>query len=149
MRTFLTIFATLLLSLTSAQAADVVTDTQPQGGQVEPTLPEGEIRIRSGIIILGKICQYMAEVNSNETAEAAVPRLMALLEEMQAWSQSFASLPPLSETELIAYEERYLPTITKINSIIEAQAARIAAAEYYGSRNLPAVLVRFAQLGQP
>ena len=74
---------------------------------------------------------------------------MTLLEEMQAWSHSFNNLPPLSEVELLAYEERYLPTIRKINSILEAQAARIAAAEYYGSRNLPAVLVRFAQLGQP
>ena len=78
-----------------------------------------------------------------------MPRLMALLEEMQAWSQSFASLPPLSEPERVAYEERYLPTISRINSILESQAARIAAAEYYGSRNLPAVLVRFVQLGNP
>lgn len=138
-----------ILSLTACAAADIVADPQASKEVHAPVLPEGELRIRSGIVILGKICQYMAEVNNHDTAEAAVPRLMALLEEMQTWSQSFASLPPLSETEICVYEERYLPTITKINTIIEAQASRIAAAEYYGSRNLPAVLVRFAQLGQP
>ena len=148
MNAFLKI-AAALLCLTTAGAADIVTPApQPQKNQA-PVLPEGEIRIRNGIIILGKICQYMSEVNCHDTAEAAVPRLMALLEEMQAWSQSFASLPPLSEPERVAYEERYLPTISRINSMLESQAARIAAAEYYGSRNLPAVLVRFVQLGNP
>ena len=138
-----------ILSLTACAAADIVADPQASKEVQAPVLPEGELRIRSGIVILGKICQYMSEVNCHDTAEAAVPRLMALLEEMQAWSQSFASLPPLSEPERVAYEERYLPTISRINSILESQAARIAAAEYYGSRNLPAVLVRFVQLGNP
>ena len=138
-----------VLAFLSAPANAEVVDSATRSEAPQPVLPEGEQRIRSGIIILGKICQYMAEVKDHDTAEAAVPRLMALLEEMQVWSQSFNNLPPLSEVELLAYEERYLPTIHKINSILESQAARIAAAEYYGSRNLPAVLVRFAQLGQP
>ena len=138
-----------VLAFLSAPASAEVVDSTTRSEAPQPVLPEGEQRIRSGIIILGKICQYMAEVKDHDTAEAAVPRLMALLEEMQVWSQSFNNLPPLSEVELLAYEERYLPTIHKINSILESQAARIAAAEYYGSRNLPAVLVRFAQLGQP
>lgn len=138
----------LLLSLCSAQA-NVVIEQPSQKEAPAPVLPEGELRIRAGIVILGKICQIMAEVNNRETAEAAVPRLMRLLEEMQTWHQSFSNLPPLSEPELLTYEERYLPTIRKINKILEAQAARVAAAEYYNSSNLPAVLVRFAQLGQP
>ena len=138
-----------VLAFLSAPANAEVVDSATRSEAPQPVLPEGEQRIRSGIIILGKICQYMAEVKDHDTAEAAVPRLMALLEEMQVWAQSFNNLPPLSEVELLAYEERYLPTIHKINSILESQAARIAAAEYYGSRNLPAVLVRFAQLGQP
>lgn len=138
-----------VLAFLSAPASAEVVDSTTRSEAPQPVLPEGEQRIRSGIIILGKICQYMAEVKDHDTAEAAVPRLMALLEEMQVWAQSFNNLPPLSEVELLAYEERYLPTIHKINSILESQAARIAAAEYYGSRNLPAVLVRFAQLGQP
>ena len=138
-----------VLAFLSAPASAEVVDSTTRSEAPQPVLPEGEQRIRSGIIILGKICQYLAEVKDHDTAEAAVPRLMALLEEMQVWAQSFNNLPPLSEVELLAYEERYLPTIHKINSILESQAARIAAAEYYGSRNLPAVLVRFAQLGQP
>ncbi len=147
MKTALFILPVIAFLAPTANAEVVDSTTRNEAPQT--ALPEGELRIRSGIIILGKICQYLAEVKDLDTAEAAVPRLMTLLEEMQAWSHSFNNLPPLSEVELLAYEERYLPTIRKINSILEAQAARIAAAEYYGSRNLPAVLVRFAQLGQP
>jgi hypothetical protein len=147
MKTPLIIIA-VLLCLPSARA-EVIVETPTQKEAPKPVLPEGELRVRSGIVILGKICQIMAEINNNETAEASVPKLMQLLEEMQTWSQSFSNLPPLSEPEVRAYEERYLPAIRKINNILEAQAARIAAAEYYGSRNLPAVLVRFVQLGQP
>ncbi|MBO5684782.1 MAG: hypothetical protein J6R92_07525 [Akkermansia sp.] len=138
----------ILLCLVPVKA-DVIVGNASSKEAANPVLPEGERRIRGGIVILGKMCQIMAEINSHETAEASVPKLMRLLEEMQAWTQSFSNLPPLSEPEALAYEERYLPAIRKINSIIEAHAARVAAAEYYGSRNLPAVLVRFAQLGQP
>ena len=89
----------------------------------------------------------MATVQNHETAEAAVPQIMRLRDELQQWTRSFNNLPPLTEIEVQAYEERYLPTIRKINRIIETQADRIAAAEYYGSKNLAAALVHVAQVG--
>lgn len=140
----------LAVAATSAPAfANVVAEQQATTAPEQaPALPEGEQRLRQGIIMLGNICQCMAEVKDHDSAEAAVPKLMALNEELRRWSQSFANLPPLSELDVIAYEERYLNTIRKINHIIEAQAGRLAAAEYYGSRNLPAVLVRLAQIAQ-
>lgn len=138
-----------LLGAAGLAGANVVAEPQAPAPAQEPALPEGEQRLRSGIIMLGQICQCMAEIKDHDTAEAAVPRLMTLCEDMRRWSQSFSNLPPLSEPDVIAYEERYLGTIRKINNIIEAQAGRLAAAEYYGSRNLPAVLVRLALIGQP
>ena len=67
---------------------------------------------------------------------------------MQQWSQAFNNLPPLSEPEVLLYEDRYLPTIRKINKYIRTQADRLAAAEYYGSINLPAALVKLAQISR-
>lgn len=138
-----------LLGAFSTSLGNIVTEQQPAADTQDSSLPEGEQRLRSGIIMLGQICQSMAEIKDLDSAEAAVPKLMLLNEELRRWSQSFSNLPPLSEPDVMAYEERYLGTIRKINHIIEAQAGRLAAAEYYGSRNLPAVLVRLAQIAQP
>ena len=113
------------------------------------TLPEAQQRLVAGLLLLQKLYVVMAEVTNNDTAEAAVPKILKLNEEIRQWAHSFTNLPPLSEPEVVAYEERFLPTIRKINSALEAQASRIAAAEYYGSRNLPAALVRIAQIGHP
>lgn len=141
----ITLCGLIFCTITQATVVTGKTDTAAEAA----ALPEGEIRLRNGIIILGKICQTMAEVNNQSSAEAAVPKLLALNEELRQWTQSFTNLPPLSESEVLAYEDRYLPTIRKINHIIDAQAGRLAAAEYYGSLNLPAALVRIAQIGHP
>ncbi len=140
--------ALLLLAYLPHASAEINADTTPPQQTNTPTVSDGEQRIRTGIVILGQICQRMAEVKDHDTAEAAAPKLMKLCEEMKLWSQSFSHLPPLTETDVLVYEERYLGTIRKLNHIIEAQADRLAAAEYYGSRNLPAVLVQLAQIGQ-
>lgn len=145
MKKFLSLL--LISGCAIATANQVVTDSQAPAGEAQPALPEGEMRLRNGIVILGRLCQCMAEVQNNETAEAAVPRIMRLRDELQQWTSSFNNLPPLSEPEAQAYQDRYLPTIRKINRIIETQAERIAAAEYYGSKNLAAALVHMAQVG--
>ncbi len=118
-----------------------------QADAAAPQLPEGEKRLRQGIVILGKICQHMADINNESTAEAAVAPLMRLCEELRQWTHCFKNLPPLSEPEVILYEDRYLPIIRKINKLMQDQADRLAAAEYYGSRNLAAALVHIAQVG--
>lgn len=138
----------LLAPLCLAQSP-VVTEEDKTLQNALAQLPEGQQRIVNGIILLQQLYQCMAEVTDNDTAEAAVPRLLKLNEELLRWTQSFANLPPLSEPEVAAYEERFLPAIRKINQAIEAQADRIAAAEYYGSQNLPAALVRIARIGHP
>ena len=141
------IFLLPFLSASLAYAElSVVASPQPAAAPA-PALPEGEQRLRNGIVLLGTLCQYMATVQNHETAEAAVPQIMRLRDELQQWTRSFNNLPPLTEIEVQAYEERYLPTIRKINRIIETQADRIAAAEYYGSKNLAAALVHVAQVG--
>ncbi len=144
-----TLLPALLLAPLCFAQTQVVTGEDKSVQQAISQLPEGQQRIISGILLLQQLYQSMAEVVDNDTAEAAVPKLMKLNEELRLWSQSFANLPPLSEPEVAAYEERFLPAIRRINQAIEAQAGRIAAAEYYGSRNLPAALVRIAQIAQP
>ncbi len=137
------------ISGTCLAQTGVVADTaETSQNDAAQNLPEGERRLRRGIILLGSLCQYMAGVRDHDSAEAAVPQIMRLCEELHQWSQSFSNLPPLSEVEVQMYEDRYLPAIRKINQVMEAQADRLGAAEYYGSRNLPAALVRVAQIGQ-
>lgn len=144
-----TVLSVLVLASVCVTQAQVVAEKDKTVQNAIAQLPEGQQRLISGIILLQKLHQCMAEITNNDTAEAAVPRLMQLNEELRLWSQSFTNLPPLSEPEVAAYEERFLPAIRKINQALEAQGARIAAAEYYGSHNLPAVLVRIAQIGHP
>ena len=144
-----TILPALMLAPLCPAQTQVVTTENESVQQAIAQLPEAQQRIITGMLLLQQLYQSMAEVTDNDTAEAAVPKLMKLNEELRLWSQSFANLPPLSEPEVAAYEERFLPAIRRINQAIEAQAGRIAAAEYYGSRNLPAALVRVAQIAQP
>lgn len=143
------ILASVMIPMAAAQTQVVAEEEQAGVKAAIAKLPEGQQRIINGIILLQQLYQSMAEVTDGASAEAAVPKIMRLNEELRLWSQSFSNLPPLSEPELAAYEEQFLPTIRKINFAIEAQAGRIAAAEYYGSRNLPAALVRLAQTGNP
>lgn len=147
MKALFSLIAIMLTPICIAQP-QVVTEETSSVQDAIAQLPEGQQRLINGIIMLQKLYQCMAEVTDNDSAEAAVPKLMKLNEELRYWSQSFSNLPPLSEPEVVTYEERFLPAIRKINQAIEAQAGRIAAAEYYGSRNLPAALVRIAQIGQ-
>ncbi len=140
---------TLPVLIIAAKANDsIVAVPQTQQEEADQLLPEGEKRIRRGIILLGTLCQRMGEIKNRDSAEAAVPHMMRICEELKIWSQSFTNLPPVSSLEIQVYEERYLPAIRKINQLMEAQADRLAAAEYYGSRNLPAALVRIAQINQ-
>lgn len=135
-----------ILCAIPAWATPIAADTASPASDI-PALPEGEKRLRQGIIIIGKLTQSMAEINNKETADAAVPQIMRMCEELRQWTQAFNNLPPLSETETIVYEDRYLPIIRKINKIMQDQADRLAAAEYYGSQNLPAALIHVAQVG--
>ena len=142
---FFSLIFSVLAPLTSA---NVVTEAQTQESAPAPLLPEGEQRIRTGIIMMADLYKCMASVRDKDSAEAAVPQIMRLCESFSKWPQAFTNMPPLSEPEIQAYEDRYMPTINRINKMIEEQADRLSAAEYYGSLNLPAALVRLLQIHQ-
>lgn len=120
------------------------TDEPSAGAAAAQALPLPEQRVREGLILLATLHDTLAGIQDQATADAAVAPLMRLQQQLQDWAQSFTTLPPLSEQEQQAYEERYLPIIKKLNARIRTQGDRLAAAEYYGSRDLPAALMHIA-----
>lgn len=141
--------------LLAAMASSSAQDLQPEQSMVQTPvkqqktasgtqteLSSGEARIRAGIVLLGALHDTMARVKDKDSAEAAVPVIMRLSRELPAWGQGFAALPPLDEETQSTLEKRYLPIINQLNERIQIQADRIAAAEFYGSENLPAALIK-------
>lgn len=117
-------------------------EANPAPATLPSNLPMEEARIRAGVVMLGMLHDTMAKIRDHDSAEAAVPSLMRLSHELQAWGHGFNNLPPLDEATQSDYEKKYLPVIQKINDRIKAQGERLAAAEFYGSQNLPAALVK-------
>lgn len=120
----------------------------PRDTPQERALPRSEQLIRAGIIMLDQVQKTLSGINNAETAEAAVAPLMRTEAALQEWARTFNTLPPLAEEEQNAYEEVYLPIINKLNNRIRVQGERLASAEYYGSRNLPAALIRLALINR-
>ncbi len=110
--------------------------------QRPPQLSEAEQRIRMGIVMLGRLHDMLAKIKDETSAESAVAPIMRASSEFQSWAQGFSSLPPLDADTQHRYEKRYLPIIDELNTRIRIQGERIASAEFYGSKNLPAALVR-------
>ena len=134
----------------SAAAQDLVTTPgvipAPESSHTaKPELSHGETRIRAGIVLLGLLLDAMSKVQDHDTAEAAVPTVMKISRELPTWGQGFTSLAPLDEATQSEYEKKYLPIINKLNERIQIQADRIAAAEFYGSENLPAAFIKLVQ----
>lgn len=125
----------------AAPVADAPAAAAPAAPQA---LPLPEQRVREGLVLLNALHDTMAGINNEESAAAAVAPLMRLQRALQEWTQSFTTLPPLAEREQQAYEEQYLPLFKKLNGRIRTQADRLAAAEYYGSRDLLAALMHIA-----
>ena len=135
--------AALPLLLCAAQAANTPAPT-PQQAETQQ-LSSAERHIRAGLLVLAKIHDELAKVQDRDTAEAAVAPLMRLEEELTLWAKANGSMPPLSDLERMELEDRYMPVIKRLNNRIRSQGERIAAAEFYGSRNLPAALVHIVQ----
>lgn len=131
--------------LPQEQPAAPVAEAPAEPASAAPqSLPLPEQRVREGLVLLNALHDTMAGINNEETATAAVAPLMRLQRTLQEWTQSFTTLPPLTEQEQQAYEEQYLPLFRKLNSRLRTQADRLAAAEYYGSRDLVAALMHIA-----
>ena len=127
---------------------DHTNEAAPSPDVSQAELSPGELRLQAGIVMLGNLYNLLSGIRDNESAEKAVAPLMRLSNELNLWAQGFTSLPPMNETEQLVCEDRYLPIIRKINMSIKVQGERLASAEYYGSQNLPTVLVRLAILNQ-
>lgn len=136
----------------TAQKAEIIEEkdetSTPTPSTQNDTISPGEQRLQAGIVLLGNLYNILAGIQDNDSAEKAVAPLMRMSSELNLWAQGFTTLPPMNETEQVICEDRYLPIIRKINMSIKVQGERLASAEYYGSQNLPAALVRLAILNQ-
>lgn len=137
---------------TAEQRTEVIEDKSDEvssaSDATQAELSPGEQRLQAGIVMLGNLYNLLSGIRDNESAEKAVAPLMRLSNELNLWAQGFTALPPMTENEQIICEDRYLPIIRKINMSIKIQGERLASAEYYGSQNLPAALIRLAILNQ-
>lgn len=129
--------ATLPLAAQHVSAASSLS----AGEALAPSLPAEEVHIRTGIIILGNLYKAMAQVQDEQSAQAAVPTIVRITRELHAWAQGVSSLPPLSDEMRQMYETRYLPIIRQLNDHLSAQGERLAASEYFGSQDLSTALV--------
>lgn len=136
----------LPLALAAANAAEPAPAPAQPAQQVEArAISPAESHIRAGIVITAKVLDVLSKIQDRDTAEAAVAPLMRLGEELTLWAKATATLPQLSDLERMELEDRYMPVVKRVNDRIKSQGERIAAAEFYGSRNLPAALVHIVQ----
>ena len=136
----------LPLALAAATAAESApAPAQPAQQEEARAISPAENHIRAGIVITAKVLDVLSKIQDRDTAEAAVAPLMRLGEELTLWAKAAATLPQLSDLERMEMEDRYMPVIKRVNDRIKSQGERIAAAEFYGSRNLPAALVHIVQ----
>ena len=136
----------LPLALAAATAAEPApAPAQPAQQEEARAISPAENHSRAGIVITAKVLDVLSKIQDRDTAEAAVAPLMRLGEELTLWAKAAATLPQLSDLERMEMEDRYMPVIKRVNDRIKSQGERIAAAEFYGSRNLPAALVHIVQ----
>lgn len=151
MKFFSFTFFLALATLSSAQEGSLL--MQPAAATATPATTTAEMplatqRAQEILALLQYLQRTLAGINDADTAQAAVAPLMRTHAAIQEWARSCATLPPLSAEEQRAHEERYLPRIKKLNNAIRTQGERLAAAEYYGSRDLLAALMHLAILNQ-
>ncbi|MCQ2367369.1 MAG: hypothetical protein MJ056_09465 [Akkermansia sp.] len=145
MKTAPAIILPLALAATAAEPAPPQPAAQPAQQEEARAISPAESHIRAGIVITAKVLDILSKIQDRDTAEAAVAPLMRLGEELTLWAKATATLPQLSDLERMEMEDRYMPVIKRVNDRIKSQGERIAAAEFYGSRNLPAALVHIVQ----
>lgn len=136
------LFCPLLAAAVAQEQPTPPVSEEPPARTDLPALPAEEEKIRSGIMLLAGLHDILAKIQDKESAENAVAPIMRLNGQLQAWGHSFSALPPLDDETRELYEQRYLPVIERLNNRIQAQADRLASAEFYGSRNLPAALIK-------
>lgn len=138
-----TVWGAALAALAAAGGlrAQQVVPELPTAREAEENLPPEELHIRAGIILLAKVYNCLSRVEDHESAQAAVPVLVRLTHELQAWGRGVATLPPLSAEMKVTYEARYMAAIRRLNDNLRVQGERLAVSEYFGSQDLSAALV--------
>ncbi|MCH5285099.1 MAG: hypothetical protein J1E42_05810 [Akkermansiaceae bacterium] len=138
-----TVWGAALAALAAAGGlrAQQVAPELPTAREAEENLPPEELHIRAGIILLAKVYNCLSRVEDHESAQAAVPVLVRLTHELQAWGRGVATLPPLSAEMKVTYEARYMAAIRRLNDNLRVQGERLAVSEYFGSQDLSAALV--------
>ena len=130
-----------LCAVAGAQAPVAVlpTDESVQASQSDELSPE-ELHIRTGITILYNLYECLSGVQDEVGAQAAVPVLVRITNELQVWGQKVVALPPLSEDDRERLVNTYIRRIRRLNDHLRAQGERLAAAGYYNSRDLATAL---------
>lgn len=130
-----------LLTLAPLVQAQNVVDAPAAAPSMVADLPVEEQHIRAGAVLLAVLYNTLAAVHDHESAQAAVPTIVRLTREFQAWGQGISALPPLSADAKERYEARYMPTIRRLNDHLRAQGERLAASDYFGTPDLSSALI--------
>lgn len=115
--------------------------TAPPELPAPPLLPAAEQHIRSGIVLLHTLCTTLAKVQDHESAQGSVAIIVRITRELQTWAQGLAALPELTDEEKTLYETSYLPIIGQLNEHLRVQGERLAASDYFGSKDLSTALI--------
>jgi len=108
-------------------------------------LSKEDKHIRIGMQLHYGLYIILANIQSPQDAETAIPLILKINEQLLTWGKTFATLPPIDDATQARYRTEYIPIIKKSNAALRIQGKRLKDAEYYGSEELPAALIRIVQ----
>ncbi|MCC8021851.1 MAG: hypothetical protein LIO63_07765 [Akkermansia sp.] len=117
---------------------------QAPGEAAAAPRPEEENRARAarnalldrGVDILVNLRGVLEGVHDKSSADRAALQVYKITAELTAWGQKAAAAPALESEEHERTEEAYVKRLQAVNSSLEAQAQRLAAAEWFSSERL-------------
>lgn len=95
----------------------------------------GEL-MKKGLHILQSLIDVLGGVSDKGTADRAALQIYKISAEYQNWGQQVSMRPPLGDEEREAMEATYLPEFKVKNERLDALGQKLAAANYYLSREL-------------
>lgn len=122
--------------------------TLPQNRDKQVTakpLSKEDKHIRTGMQLHYQLAIILSNIQSPQDAKTAIPLILKNNAQLLAWGKAFATLPPIDEATQARYRAQYIPIIQQSNAALRIQGKRLKDAEYYGSDELPAALIRMVQ----
>lgn len=122
--------------------------TLPQTSKKQVTakpLSKEDRHIRIGMQLHYELAIILSNIQSPQDAKTAIPLILKSNEQLLAWGKAFTTLPPIDEATQARFREQYIPIIKQSNAALAIQGKRLKDAEYYGSDELPAALIRMVQ----